>query len=77
MPRLQERLDSQQEGRSERLHMPILRGQTKKSRSSIERLADSVLDKLARLESHKDDICFLVIVIVVNYFLGQVIRGLM
>lgn len=38
-------------------------------------IADYILDKLYSLESRKDDICFLMLVVVVSYFGWQMLKA--
>jgi hypothetical protein len=75
MHNLRQEMGNQQQADSGRVQMPILHRKRKKGGLAL--IGDYILDKLNRLEAHKDDICFLMLVVVVNYFVWQMIRGLM
>lgn len=66
---------------SRRLHMSTMRSvdgeEEGRKGSRVDRFADSVLDKLYRIELHKDDICFLMLVTVVSFFGWQVLKSWM
>jgi hypothetical protein len=72
---LRQEMGNQQQADSGRVQMPILHRKRKKGGLAL--IGDYILDKLYQIEEHKDDICFLMLVVVVNYFVWQMIRGLM
>jgi hypothetical protein len=73
---LRQAVDNQYKAKQQKLQMPVLRRQSKKGKSKLN-LGDYILDKLYSIDKHKDDICFLTLVVVVSYFGCHVIRGLM
>ncbi len=65
---LRQEMDYQQQTECGRVQMPVLRRKRKKGG-----LADYILDKLYSIDKHKDDICFLTLVVVVSFFGWQMI----
>ena len=70
---MRQAVDNQSACKHGELHMLTLRKKAKKSR--IDRAGDYILDKLYQIELHKDDICFLTLVVVVSYFGWQMLKA--
>jgi hypothetical protein len=73
MHNLRQEMGNQQQADSGRVQMPILHRKRKKGGLAL--IGDYILDKLNRLEAHKDDICFITLVVVVSYFGWHMIGG--